>query len=175
MLWDSCWHLWFELLSLKLCCVLNASSFDHKNAHCLDRASKRNAKHTFIHTHTRAMREDEKNKPNAGHINYHLLMLCYRNYQGYCMIVTGHSRYIYYFNNNNKMSIAVYGWKKSLYTMLHTNNSHKESIIKDHISNVWLFRSYNCNFQEPAERKKIAVVKSVERNCRSCKKKRIKT
>lgn len=34
---DSCWHLWFELLSLEQF----ASSFDHKNTHCMDRVKEK--------------------------------------------------------------------------------------------------------------------------------------
>lgn len=62
----SYWHSSYCRLS---CVVLwDASFFDHINAHCIVRAEEMQGTNTYNERRG-------KNKPNAGHINYHLLMM----------------------------------------------------------------------------------------------------
>lgn len=107
--------LWFELMSLSI------ASFFFSKMHIAS-FMKRKVKHTM-------------QKETKCRVKYHLLsMVLYHLWK----IVTGHSRFIYYFNTNTPKK----KWWLKCTRKKYTYTPEKKSIIKDHIS---VFGCCNCS------------------------------
>lgn len=73
-------------------------------------------------------------------IRYHLPMTLYHLYDGYCTMVAYNTVDLFIISNSKK-NMSKYDPKKKNQLNTHPNSSaqeSKKSIVKDHISNVWI-------------------------------------